>query len=189
MADTSTLSSEQTGSAAATGSHDAAALQLILAKLRALGLNERLIEQETIGYTTLKGVLNDAQIARARQVILNRVERTTGTRLDIEHDTGEHLQGVTCIPYVLFDDEIYESILLAPKPLALITYLLGESCLLSPYSRAAGALAMVPGRHRLARQPTRAEMSPGNRHANPHAVYTTDIGFPIHSRTAEELTT
>ena len=38
---------------------------------------------------------------------------------------------MTYIPYMLYEDEIFEDILTAPKPLALVTYLLGESCLLS----------------------------------------------------------
>ncbi len=99
-----------------------------------------------------------------------------------------------------------------PEPLALITYLLGESCILSsmgchfkgpggmplplhsdngngmpppypsysqvanvnyaltPYSLEAGALAMVPGSHRLARPPRPDEMVLGGPETNPKAV-------------------
>jgi ectoine hydroxylase-related dioxygenase (phytanoyl-CoA dioxygenase family) len=35
------------------------------------------------------------------------------------------------IPYLLYDDPVFEEILVEPGPLALVTYLLGESCLLS----------------------------------------------------------
>ena len=118
---------------------------------------------------------------------------------------------MTYIPYMLYEDEVFEEILMAPQPLALITYLLGESCLLSslgchfrgpggmhlplhsdngngipapftpfsqvanvnyaltPYTREAGALAMVPGSHKLARQPKPDESDLGD-NANPNAI-------------------
>ena len=38
---------------------------------------------------------------------------------------------MTYLPYLLYDDEVFEEILMEPEPLALITYLLGESCILS----------------------------------------------------------
>jgi ectoine hydroxylase-related dioxygenase (phytanoyl-CoA dioxygenase family) len=116
------------------------------------------------------------------------------------------------VPYLLYDDEVFEEILMAPKPLALITWLLGESCLLSsigchfkgpggtplalhsdngngmpapfpaysqvanvnyaltPYSREAGALAMVPGSHKLARQPRLEEMMLNGKRENKAAI-------------------
>ena len=112
----------------------------------------------------------------------------------------------------MLNDEVFEAILMEPRPLALITYLLGESCILSslgchfkgpggmalplhsdngngmpapfpaysqvanvnyaltPYSEAAGALALVPGSHKLARQPRPEEMTLGGEETNPRAV-------------------
>ena len=171
-------------------------LARILGDIRALGLAGNLIELETQGYTTIPGVLSPAQIERTKRAIVARVERTTQRRVDVDGESGESFVGMQYVPYLLYDDEVFEEILMEPKPLALITYLLGESCLLSsvgchfrgpggmplmlhsdngngipapfsttalvanvnyaltPYSRAAGALAMVPGSHRLLRQPT-----------------------------------
>jgi len=188
------------------------ALQRTLQKIHELGLGENLIELETQGFTTVENVLSEVQLGRARSAIIARVERDTGRKTDIEGETGESFAGVTYVPYVLYDDEIFEEIMLEPKPLALITYLLGESCLLSslgchfkgpggmplplhsdngngmpapfspisqvanvnyaltPYSREAGALALVPGSHKLARQPRPEEMMLGDDGANRRAV-------------------
>jgi len=174
-------------------------LQRILEKIQTLGLNDNLRELEAQGYTTLPNVLSKGQIERAKRAIVARVERTTSREVDVDAESSAAFTGMQYIPYLLYDDEIFEEILMEPKPLALITYLLGESCLLSslgchfrgpggsplmlhsdngngipppfsatslvanvnyaltPYSREAGALAMVPGSHRLMRQPTAYE--------------------------------
>ena len=174
-------------------------LQRILDNIQALGLNDNLLELETRGYTTISNVLSQAQIERARAAIVARVERTSGRKVDIDTASGADVNGMQYIPYLLYDAPIFEDILMEPKPLALVTYLLGESCLLSsmgchfrgpggtplmlhsdngngmpapfstismvanvnyaltPYSREAGALAMVPGTHKLLRQPTAHE--------------------------------
>lgn len=175
------------------------ALERILTEIDTLGLRDHLVDLETKGYTTVAGVLDADTIERAKAAIVARVERETGKQIDPDTETGENLAGMQYIPYMLYDDEVFEHILMEPKPLALITYLLGESCLLSslgchfrapggaplflhsdngngmpapyppfsqvanvnyaltPYSREAGALVMVPGSHKLARQPTPRE--------------------------------
>ncbi len=172
------------------------ALNRVLDQIAGLGLNERLIELETQGFTVLPGVLSEDKIARAKAAILHRVVRNTGRPIDPATATAADFEGMQYIPYLLYDDPVFEEILMEPSPLALVTYLLGESCLLSsmgchfrgpggaplmlhsdngngmpapfteismvanvnyaltPYSREAGALAMIPGSHRLRRQPT-----------------------------------
>lgn len=188
------------------------ARERVMDGIRSLGLEQNLIELETLGYTTLKSVLSPALIEQAKSAILQRVARTTGNQIDIDTEDGGKLAGWTYIPYLLYDDAVFEQILMEPKPLALVTYLLGESCLLSsigchlkgpggaplslhsdngngmpapfpslsqvanvnyaltPYSRANGALAMVPGSHKLARQPTPAETVLEGDRCNPNAV-------------------
>jgi len=175
------------------------ALGRVLDQIDALCLRDNVLELETLGYTVLAGVLSPATIDRAKAAILRRVERQTGRRIDPRAATADDLSGMQYIPYLLYDDEVFEEILMAPAPLALVTWLLGESCLLSsmgchfrgpggaplmlhsdngngmpapfspismvanvnyaltPYSREAGALAMIPGSHKLQRQPTLAE--------------------------------
>jgi hypothetical protein len=172
------------------------ALARVLAQIDNLGLKDRLIELETQGFTILPSVLSAPTIERAKAAILRRVERKTGRAIDPASATAADFNGMQYIPYLLYDDPVFEEILMEPAPLALVTYLLGESCLLSsmgchfrgpggsplmlhsdngngmpapftdismvanvnyaltPYSREAGALAMIPGSHRLRRHPT-----------------------------------
>lgn len=196
----------------AAGGASGAALERILTNIERLGLNQNLIELETEGYTTLKGVLSEDQVERAKCAILKRVEAETGYAIDLETATAEDFKNLTYVYYMLYEDEVFEEILMAEKPLALMTYLLGESCLLSsigshfkgvgergvvplhsdngngipqpfppyslcanmnyaltPYSREAGSLAVVPKSHKLCRQPTLPEMALGAEKANPEA--------------------
>jgi ectoine hydroxylase-related dioxygenase (phytanoyl-CoA dioxygenase family) len=193
-------------------SNTASSLDRVVEQISNLGLDSHLLELETQGYTTLRGVLSDTQIQRARDAIIRRVEQENGQPVDLEGESGKAYEGLTYVPYLLYDDEVFEEILMAPKPLALITWLLGESCLLSsigchfkgpggtplalhsdngngmpapfpaysqvanvnyaltPYSREAGALAMVPGSHKLARQPRLEEMMLNGKRENKAAI-------------------
>lgn len=174
------------------------ALERVMGNIRALGLDQNLIDLETQGFTVLKGVLTPTTIARATDAIVRSTERFTG-KSGINVESGSDLKGMTYVPHLLYDDPVFEEVLMEEKPLALVTYLLGESCLLSsmgchfrmpgglplmlhsdngngtpapfsntsyvanvnyaltPYSKEAGCLAMVPGSHKLLRQPTLAE--------------------------------
>jgi hypothetical protein len=159
------------------------------------GLTDHLTDLEVHGYTVVPGVLAPQTVERAKAAILRRAERVKGHAIDVDTATDADFKGMQYLPYLLFDDPVFAEIVLEPKPLALVTYLLGESCLLSslgthfrgpggmplmvhadngngmpapysptsmvanvnyaltPYSREAGALAMLPGTHRLQRQP------------------------------------
>ncbi|MGH6985242.1 MAG: phytanoyl-CoA dioxygenase family protein [Caulobacteraceae bacterium] len=172
------------------------ALARTLEKIETVGLQDNLRDLEAVGYTVLPGVLSPDMVKRAKAAILRRVERRTGRAIDPASAGEDDFKGMQYLPYLLFDDPVFAEILLEPKPLALITWLLGESCLLSslgchfrgpggaplmlhsdngngmpapyqepamvanvnyaltPYSREAGALAMIPGSQRLRRQPT-----------------------------------
>lgn len=190
-----------------TGKDDKAR-ERVLANIAELGLNENLLELETNGYTVLPGVLSEDRIERAKAAILRRVERTTGKKVDPDTATSEDFSGMAYQHYLIFEDPVFPEILLEPKPLAMITYLLGESCVLSsmgshfrgpggmplsvhadgvrigmtetslvancnyaltPYSREGGALALVPGSHKLGRPPRLDEMGLGD-DGNPNAV-------------------
>jgi len=175
------------------------ALSRVMADIHRLGLDENLIELETRGFTVVKGVLSSDRIQRAKAAIAARVEQLTGRKIDLENASAEIFAGMQYIAYLLYADPVFEEILMEQRPLALVTYLLGESALLSsmgchfrgpggaplmlhsdngngtpepfstisyvanvnyaltPYSREAGALVMVPGSHKLLRQPTPAE--------------------------------
>ena len=190
-----------------------AALKRTLAQIEKLGLKENLIELETLGYTTIKGALNQDKIERTKNAILERAEKVSGKKIDLESATEKDFEGATYLHYLLYDNEIFEEVMMEEKPLTLITYLLGESCHLSsigchfkgmgdsgvlplhsdaangapsplpsyslvanvnyaltPYSKEAGALAMVPHSHTRARQPTMTETMLSGEQANPEAV-------------------
>jgi hypothetical protein len=171
----------------------------VMAEVRKLGLEANVIELETQGFTTVPAAMPAETLVRAKAAIAARVEKATGRPIDLDRASAEDFMGMQYIPYLLYDDPVFEEVLMERRPLALITYLLGESCLLSsmgchfrgpggaplllhsdngngmpapfsatsmvaninyaltPYSREAGALVMVPGSHKLARHPTAHE--------------------------------
>ena len=96
-------------------------LARILADVDRLNLHRNLVDLETHGYTVLPGVLQANEIDAAKGAIEARVART----LD------ETLEGQHYLPYLLYDAPVFTDILMKAEPLTLITYLLGESCLLS----------------------------------------------------------
>lgn len=191
---------------------DKAAREQTLAEIREMGLEPHLGEFDANGYTIVRGAIEPEQAIHARDVIVRVMERKLGRPVDIENETDEAWAGINLATYLLFEDEVFESILMAPKPLALISYLLGRSCVLSsmtshfkgpgafplmlhsdngngitapfssvaqvanvnyaltPYSEEAGALAMVPGSNRLARNPRPDEIMLGGENGNPNAV-------------------
>ena len=196
-----------------THSNPDAALARTLTTIEALGLNQNLMDLQTLGYTTVKGVLDSDKVERTKRAILDRAEKTSGKKIDLETATQEDFDGMTYLHYMLYDDVVFEEVMMEEKPLALITYLLGESCHLSsigchfkgmgeagvvplhsdaangapsplpsyslvanvnyaltPYSKEAGALAMVPHSHTRSRQPTETEMMLSGDQANPEAV-------------------
>ena len=118
---------------------DQQALARTLATIDRLGLNDNLIELDAQGYTIVRGVLSGNQVERAKKAILKRVETRTGKPVDPDRATGEDFQSpmgtsLDNVGYVLYDDEVFEEILMAEKPLALVSYLVGESCLVSSIS-------------------------------------------------------
>lgn len=173
------------------------AFRRIMDRIAELGLKENLLELQTAGYTVVAGILSADRIERAKAAILRRVEAQIGRKIDPATATSSDFQGMAYQHYLIFDDPVFQEILLEPKPLALMTYLLGESCVLSsmgchfrgpgglplafhadgsanglmsaasmvancnyaltPYSREAGALVMVPRSHQKMRQPTAHE--------------------------------
>ena len=106
-----------------------AAMHRVLDTIEKLDLNANVTELETKGYTTIKAVLSETQIKRAQQAIVASAEKKMGKTVDLA--TGEGFRGWHYVPHMLYDDEVFEDILMEPQSLALVTYLLGESCLLS----------------------------------------------------------
>ena len=98
-------------------------------EIRALGLETKLAELEAFGFTVIEDALDTQLRESLRDAVVAEAERRLSRKLDVENETVH--EGYKLIPYLLFKDPVFESALLNPKPLALITYLLGKSCLLS----------------------------------------------------------
>lgn len=111
--------------------NDDTALNEILARIEELGLNQNLLDLEVQGFTVLHGVLSQDQIDRAKAAILRRVESTTKNKIDPDQADAADFNGMVYQHYLIFDDPVFPEILLEPKPLALMHYLLGQSCVLS----------------------------------------------------------
>ena len=107
------------------------ALKRTLERIDRLGLTSNLLELQLQGYTVVKSILSQDRIDRAKAAILRRVESTVHKSIDPDTATNDDFNGMSYQHYLLFDDLVFPEILLEPKPLALINYLLGESCVLS----------------------------------------------------------
>ena len=104
-------------------------LNRIYGDIRALGLETNLAELEAFGFTVIEGALSPDLTKRLRGAVLEAWEERYGRRLDLENET--ELKEVELAAYLLFKDPVFEAAVLNEKPLALITYLLGQSCWLS----------------------------------------------------------
>ncbi len=127
-------------------SRDAAALQRTLDKVDDLGLRENLLQLDLYGYAVVKGALSEEKVERAKAAILRRVEKKSGRKIDLATARGEDFHGMIFQHYMLFDDPVFPEILLEPKALALVTYLLGESCVYSSmgsHFRGPGGMPLV----------------------------------------------
>lgn len=185
-------------------------LNRIYGEIRSLGLETNLAELEAFGFTIIEDALTPDQVRRLRGAVLSASEARYHKKLDLENETNVH--EVELASYLLYKDPVFEEAVLNPRPLALITYLLGYSCWLSSltshvkgpgevglplhsdtangvpapfsayshvancnyaltdYTEAGGCLAMVPGSHRLHRQPTQWEVGLAGNERNPHAI-------------------
>ncbi|MEM1110980.1 MAG: phytanoyl-CoA dioxygenase family protein [Pseudomonadota bacterium] len=110
---------------------DDLARERTLASIEELNLGDNLRELITLGYTVLPAVLSAERVEQAKSAILRKVEAQTGKRVDPQSATAADYNGMNYLPYLIFSDPVFPDIVLEPKPLALITYLLGESCQLS----------------------------------------------------------
>ena len=126
----SATASEQFTSPLLAATNDPA-LKRTLERIDTLGLTSNLLELQLQGYTVIKSVLSQDRIDRAKAAILRRVESTVHKSIDPDTATNDDFNGMSYQHYLLFDDLVFPEILLEPKPLALINYLLGESCVLS----------------------------------------------------------
>lgn len=119
-------------------------------EIRRLDLEQNIAELDNFGFTIVEPdkVAPPGFADRLLEAILSIVEKRTGVRpdlkggsthIDLPRGTGdEHY-------WLLFEDRVFEEALMNPVGLALATYLLGESCVLSVQS----ALLKGPGKEPL----------------------------------------
>jgi hypothetical protein len=101
----------------------------IYRQIRDLGLETHLAELEAFGFTVIEDALTPEQIEKSRDAILKVTSERWGHEIDIENEAEQ--AGVDYVPFLLDKDPIFPEIVMNEKPLALITYLMGEHVLLS----------------------------------------------------------
>lgn len=104
-------------------------LNAIYREIRDLGLETNLAELEAFGFTIIEGALDADLTTALRDRIIAITSERGGQPLDIDHETD--FRGLQYVPYLLYKDPIFRRAVMNPKPLALVTYLLGRSCQLS----------------------------------------------------------
>ncbi len=179
-------------------------------EIRSLGLETNLAELEAFGFTVIDDALSRDQTERLRAAVTREAEQRLERTFDLLGETD--LKGWTLVPYLLYKDPAFQEALMNPRPLALVTYLMGRSCLISSvashfkgpggtgiplhadtangapapfpphsqvcncnyaltdYTEKCGSLAIVPGSHRHARQPTLPEVHVEGGQRNPHVI-------------------
>ena len=110
---------------------DAEARERVLENIEDLGLTKELLQLETHGYAVVAGALSADKVDRAKAAILRRAEETAGKKIDPERASADDFNGMNYLHYLIFDDPVFPEILMEARPLALVSYLLGESCVLS----------------------------------------------------------
>jgi ectoine hydroxylase-related dioxygenase (phytanoyl-CoA dioxygenase family) len=98
-------------------------------QIRDLGLESNIAELDAFGFTVIENALSPALVASLRDAVLETAEEHFDRPLDVEAEEGH--RGYKLAPFLLYRNPIFEAAVLNEKPLALITYLLGRSCLLS----------------------------------------------------------
>lgn len=97
--------------------------------IRELGLEPNVAELEAFGFTVIEDALDPALARDLLDATVRVAEEFTGRPLDIDGETA--YEGLTFIPYLMFRDPAFTRAVLNERPLALVTYLLGQSCVLS----------------------------------------------------------
>lgn len=98
-------------------------------EIERLDLAHNIVELELYGYTIVENVKPLSFFDELRTTILKLAEedRRAGTRVPLAGPDGKSY----LVPWLLARGRIFEEALMEPKPLALITWLMGESCQLS----------------------------------------------------------
>lgn len=103
--------------------------EIVVAEINRLGLEKNVLELEEQGYTVVPDALPMDMVERMREIIIDQVTDKSGTeRPDLETwDGGRLREGC----YLLYEDPIFEQVVLNQYTVALMQYLLGRSMVLS----------------------------------------------------------
>lgn len=112
------------------------ALNAIYREIRDNGLEANLAELEAYGFTVVEGAFDPATVVELRTRIIEIAEEANDRKFDLEgQKDGATPEGspsdVALIHYLLYKDPIFKKAVVNDKSLPLITYLLGEQCVLS----------------------------------------------------------
>jgi ectoine hydroxylase-related dioxygenase (phytanoyl-CoA dioxygenase family) len=105
-------------------------LLLVWDELRRLDLLENVAELHALGLTVVEpdkthaGDLTDRILARC----VDLIEERTGTRPDLEGGETHRDVFYPSLHWVLFEDPLFEELVMNPVQLALVTYMLGATC-------------------------------------------------------------
>jgi hypothetical protein len=117
----------------ATAGHvtgDAVAVQQALSEL---GLSTHAAELDALGFTIVppETAAPAGFVERVRERLLDMAARRDGERPDTTNGATHENKRLPSYHYILFEDEIFEELLMMPTALALVTRLLGWSCVLN----------------------------------------------------------
>jgi ectoine hydroxylase-related dioxygenase (phytanoyl-CoA dioxygenase family) len=98
--------------------------------IRAMGLETHRAKLDAFGFTVIDGAASPKLVERLQTAICSEVERQTGTRPDVVEGKAT-IQGMQYRNDSLNKDPAFEEALMLKRPLALVKYLLGESCIFS----------------------------------------------------------
>lgn len=103
--------------------------ETVFREIDRLGLGQNILELEEQGYTIVEDALPRDMVERMREIIIDQTTDKSGSkRPDLETwDGGRLREGC----YLLFEDPIFEKVVMNEHTLALMQYLLGRSMVLS----------------------------------------------------------
>jgi len=104
--------------------------------IRKLGLECNVAELEAFGFTILPGSLAAERVRQVRRTILDIAQRRWNMALDPDRtqDLEGKLPGTPILTNLLFEDPIFEELMMAKGPLLIVKYLMGESVKLNSTS-------------------------------------------------------
>jgi len=104
--------------------------------IRDKGLESNVAELEAFGFTILPKVLTPGQVEEIKGTIVGVAERRWGRKIDIEKDENleGRLPGTPLLTNLLFEDRIFEELMMLERPTLLIRYLMGDSVKLNSVS-------------------------------------------------------